>query len=100
MKWLKNHIAAKSIGGIVLLLIIFFAVVSFISYNSFTEALLTQYSEGAFTTAHTAARMINADRMDAFAQDRTDMAMAPPAQKIPARRNDDEPFFSAPGLVG
>ena len=42
MKLLKKHAAIKSIGGIVLLLIVFFAVVSVIGYNSFTEALLSQ----------------------------------------------------------
>ena len=68
MKLLKKHAAIKSIGGIVLLLIVFFAVVSVIGYNSFTEALLSQYSEGAFLTAETAARMLDADRIDEYEQ--------------------------------
>ncbi len=68
MKLLKKHAAVKSIGGIVLLLAVFFAIVSVIGYNSFTEALLSQYSEGAFLTAETAARMLDADRMDEYAQ--------------------------------
>ena len=68
MKLLKKHAAIKSIGGIVLLLIVFFAVVSVIGYNSFTEALLSQYSEGAFLTAGTAARMLDADRIDEYEQ--------------------------------
>ena len=63
MKLLKKRAAIKSIGGIVLLLVIFFAVVSVIGFNSFTEALLSQYSEGAFLTAETAARILDADRM-------------------------------------
>ena len=66
MKILKQHAAVKSIGGIVLLLLVFFAIVSIIGYNSFTEALMSQYSEGAFLTAETAAQMIDADRMDEF----------------------------------
>lgn len=68
MKLLKQHVTVKSIGGIVLLLLAFFAAVSIIGYNSFTEALLSQYSEGAFLTAETAARCVDADRMDAYAQ--------------------------------
>ena len=68
MKLLKQHAAVKSIGGIVLLLLVFFATVSVIGYNSFTEALLSQYSEGAFLTAETAARRLDADRMEEYAQ--------------------------------
>ena len=68
MKLLKKRAAIKSIGGIVLLLVIFFAVVSVIGFNSFTEALLSQYSEGAFLTAETAARILDADRMDEYEQ--------------------------------
>ena len=68
MKLLRQHVTVKSIGGIVLLLLVFFVTVSIIGYNSFTEALLAQYSEGAFLTAETAARCVDADRMDAYAQ--------------------------------
>ena len=68
MKLLKQHVTVKSIGGIVLLLLVFFATVSIIGYNSFTEALLSQYSEGAFLTAETAARRLDADRMEEYAQ--------------------------------
>ena len=68
MKKLKQHAAVKSIGGIILLLLVFFAVVSMIGYNSFTEALLSQYSEGAFLTAETAAQLVDADRMDEYAE--------------------------------
>ena len=68
MKLLKQHATVKSIGGIVLLLLVFFATVSVIGYNSFTEALMSQYSEGAFLTAETAARRLDADRMDEYVQ--------------------------------
>ena len=68
MKKLLQHVTVKSIGGIVLLLLVFFAVVSVIGYNSFTEALLAQYSEGAFLTAETAAQQLDADRMEEYAQ--------------------------------
>ncbi|MCR5567283.1 MAG: SpoIIE family protein phosphatase [Clostridiales bacterium] len=68
MKLLKQHAAVKSIGGIVLLLLVFFATVSLIGFNSFTEALLSQYSEGAFMTAEIAAGRLDADRMEEYAQ--------------------------------
>jgi sigma-B regulation protein RsbU (phosphoserine phosphatase) len=51
-----------------MLLLVFFATVSIIGYNSFTEALMSQYSEGAFLTAETAGRRLDADRMEEYAQ--------------------------------
>ena len=68
MKKRKQHATVKSISGIVLLLLVFFAIVSVIGYNSFTDALMYQYSEGAFLTAETAANLMDADRMDAYEQ--------------------------------
>ena len=68
MKKLRQHAAFKSIAGIVLLLAIFSAIVSAIGYNGFTEALLTQYANGAFLTAEAAAKQVDADRMDEYEQ--------------------------------
>ena len=68
MKLLKQHAAVKSIFGIVLLLVVFSAIVSVIGYNGFTETLLAQYADGAFMTAETAAQLLDADRIDAYAQ--------------------------------
>ena len=68
MKTLRQHAAAKSITGIVLLLLVFSAIVSVIGYNGFTESLLEQYADGAFLTANTAAHLINADHIEAYAQ--------------------------------
>ena len=51
-----------------MLLLVFFATVSIIGYNSFTEALMSQYSEGAFLTAETAGRRLDADRMEEYAR--------------------------------
>ena len=56
MKKLRQHVAFKSIGGIVLLLVLFSGIVSAIGYNGFTEALLSQYEDGAFRTAETAGK--------------------------------------------
>ena len=68
MKNLKQHAAVKSIGGIVLLLVVFFTIVSIIGYNSFTDALLSQYSDGAFMIAETAKNIVDADRMEDYLQ--------------------------------
>lgn len=68
MKRIREHAAVKSISGIVLLLAIFSAIVSIIGFNSFTEALLDQYAEGAFLTAETAAQLLDADRIDEYAR--------------------------------
>ncbi len=61
-------IVFKSISGIVLLLVVFSVIVSIIGYNGFTDALLTQYSEGAFLTAEYAAAMVDGEKMDEFAE--------------------------------
>ena len=68
MKFLRQHAAVKSIGGIILLLVVFFAIVITIGYNSFTDALLDQYSDGAFLTAETAAQLVDADMMEEYAR--------------------------------
>ena len=68
MKRLREHAAVKSITGIVLLLAVFSAVVCIIGYSSFTKALLNQYADGAFLTAETAAQLMDADRIDAYAE--------------------------------
>ena len=68
MKKLRQHATVKSITGIVLLLVLFSAIVLSIGYSIFTDALLEQYAEGAYLTAKTAAQIVNADDMDAYAQ--------------------------------
>ena len=52
---LRKHAAFKSIAGIVSLLVVFSVIVSIIGFNAMTDALLEQYSDGAFLTAITAA---------------------------------------------
>ena len=68
MMRLRQHVAFKSIFGIVLLLVLFSLIVSVIGYTSFTEAQLQQYADGAFLTARTAAELVDADRMEEYAQ--------------------------------
>ena len=64
----KVSIIFKSVAGIVLLLAVFSLVVSIIGYNSFTDALLSQYADGAFRTAETAAMEFDTDKMEDYAQ--------------------------------
>ena len=68
MMRLRQHVAFKSIFGIVLLLVLFSLIVSVIGYTSFTEAQLQQYADGAFLTARTAAELVDADRMEEYAE--------------------------------
>lgn len=68
MKKFRTHATVKSIAGIVLLLVLFSAIVLTIGYNVFTDALLEQYSEGAYLTAKTASLHIVADDMDEYEQ--------------------------------
>ena len=64
----KVSIIFKSVAGIVLLLAVFSLIVGIIGYNSFTEALLSQYADGAFRTAETAAMELDADKMEEYAR--------------------------------
>ncbi|MCR4951526.1 MAG: SpoIIE family protein phosphatase [Solobacterium sp.] len=67
MRFLKQHLAYKSIAGIVFLLAVFSIVVGQIGYRIFTEGLLSQYADGAFRTCRAADSVVNSDRMDAYA---------------------------------
>ena len=64
----RFRITVKSIAGILLQLILFAAIVSVIGYRGFTDALLDQYADGAFRTALTAAKEVDPDRIDEYAQ--------------------------------
>jgi sigma-B regulation protein RsbU (phosphoserine phosphatase) len=64
----RQHATVKSILGIVTLLMVFSAIVMVIGYFTFTNALMEQYSDGAYLTAKTAAQLVDADRMDAYVQ--------------------------------
>ncbi len=65
---IRKHATVKSILGIVLMLLLFSAIVLVIGFRGFTEQNLSQYSEGAFLTADTAAEIVDADRIEAYAQ--------------------------------
>lgn len=66
MRKLWNSIAFKNIFGSVSLLIVFSLIVSIIGNIAFTDALMEQYSRGAFYTADAAALAVNADHVQAL----------------------------------
>ena len=63
----KVSIVLKSILGIVILLIVFSLIVSVMGFNNFTDALLDQYSDGAFRTADTAVMEFDAGKIEDYA---------------------------------
>ena len=63
----KVSIVLKSILGIVILLIVFSLIVSVMGFNNFTDALLDQYSDGAFRTANTAVMEFDAGKIEDYA---------------------------------
>ena len=67
MKFFRQHATVKSITVIILMLVVFSIVVGAIGFNSFTEALLEQYSDGAFLTAEAAVQILDGDRIDDYA---------------------------------
>ena len=67
-KKIKFHATVKSILGIVLLLVMFSLVVLTVGYATLTDALMEQYTDGAYLTAKTAAQLVNADSLGAYSQ--------------------------------
>ena len=59
----KVSIVLKSILGIVLLLIVFSLIGSIMGFRNFTDALLDQYSDGAFRTANTAVMELDVSKI-------------------------------------
>ena len=66
MRKFRLSIATKSTIGIILLLIVFFVFVAFVGYNGFTDAMMNEYSDGAFRTAETAVGFISGVDIDQF----------------------------------
>lgn len=63
----KVSIVFKSILGIVILLIVFSLIVSMMGFRNFTDALLDQYSDGAFRTANTAVMEFDVSKIEDYA---------------------------------
>ena len=68
MKRFTDKLAFRTIAGIVFLLIIFSIIAGAIGFRGITGALLEQYSEEAFRTAEIAASVIDADKIQTFAE--------------------------------
>ena len=66
MKLIRDHAAVKSIVGIVLILLVFAVIVSYIGFKSFSDASMEQYAEGAFFTADAAVQMVDGNKMDDY----------------------------------
>ena len=67
MKKPNKSVVFKSVSGIVVMLVVFSATVSIIGYKGFTNALLSQYTDGALLVAETAAVSVNADKIESYA---------------------------------
>ena len=61
-----NSVVVKSIGAIVVPLLLFAVIVAIAGNRAFSEALEMQYASGAFRIADAAAMEIDADRMEAY----------------------------------
>ena len=62
-----DSITFRSLAGIVLLLVFFSVVVGVIGYNKFSSAISEQYADGAFSTADTAAVLVDGNKIDEIA---------------------------------
>ena len=60
-------IILKSVFGIVILIIVFSVIVSIMGFRNFTDALLDQYSDGAFRTANTAVMEFDVSKIEDYA---------------------------------
>ena len=78
--WLRKSIVFKSLTGLLLLLVFYSAIVSWIGYRGFTSGIMDQYQEGAFRTADSAAQMVNPDHFDRFVE----KGYPPPSHAAPA----------------
>jgi len=63
----KVSIIFKSILGIVILIIVFSVIVSIMGFRNFTDALLGQYSDGAFRVANTAVMEFDISKIEDYA---------------------------------
>ncbi len=69
MKRIKKSIKLKSLIWIEFLLAVFTLIMCITGFILFTDALLEQYSEGAFRTADTAADLFTKEELDDYLED-------------------------------
>ena len=67
MKRLRESVVVKSIAGIVIPLVLLSLIVAILGYRAFTDAMMELYENGAVEIANTAAKGVDADRLDEFA---------------------------------
>ena len=67
-KQFRQHATVKSITGIIILLVLFALVTFSIGYGTLSNALLQQYSDGAYLTAKTAAQLVDANKIGEYMQ--------------------------------
>ena len=63
---LRSGMAARIIGAIMLLLVMFGLVVSTIGFVSFTNAFKREYAESTYHMADTATALVNGDHLEAY----------------------------------
>ena len=63
---LRSGMAARIIGAIMLLLVVFGLVVSTIGFVSFTNAFKREYAESTYHMADTATALVNGDHLEAY----------------------------------
>ncbi|SEQ21372.1 sigma-B regulation protein RsbU (phosphoserine phosphatase) [Lachnospiraceae bacterium RM5] len=64
----KISIVFKSVIGIICIMILFSVAIGIMGFRSYTNALLEQYSEGAFNTAKIAKKEFDVDKIEEYAK--------------------------------
>ena len=65
-KKIVSTLSFRIIGGAILLLIFLTCIAGIIGYKRFTESLTREYTESAFRTAYTAAKIVDGDKIDEY----------------------------------
>ena len=65
-KKINQHMTAKSLIGIVVLLLIFAVIVGIIGYNRFTDTVFDQYTDGAYKTCAAATNVLDMKKWDEY----------------------------------
>ena len=63
---IRGSIVLKTTLEIIAVLLVYSCILSFIGYREVTEALMSQYSDGAFRTAGIAAHVVDPNRVDEY----------------------------------
>ena len=66
LKKITSKLSFRIIGGAVVLLVILTCIASIIGYIRFTQSLTNEYTDSAFRTAHTAAKIVDGNKIDEY----------------------------------